>query len=749
MKNIYFLPIWFALQTTFITGSKNRLSRLLAVLLFSSASINFYGQSTIQGKVTDKKGVPVAFANVFLKSTMEGTSSDTLGLFSFTTAATDSQVVVVALVGYSELTQLLVLKNEAYQLNFKLREADNTLNEIVINAGTMDATNERAVAVLRPLDIVTTAGAMNMGLAGAIQTLPGVQRNGGDQTGLFVRGGDASETSFIVDGLTVQNAFMSGPPGVGQRSRFNPFQFKGTSFSTGGYSARYGQALSSVIDLQTNDLPEKTTLSAGLNFAGVNASGTKLMENSAIEFTGFYLNFSPYYGTAQTNYNFARVPQGTGFSARFVTRLSDKDYFKMGVTYGVMQSGIEIPDPNAPQNTTRFDTRNENLLFNTSYTHFLNEKLRSFTSLSFSNNTDKNQWSAYRQHNNDTRLQGRTELKYYGSGRFSLLGGVEVQQYAYTQYFDTTFLAFDELLSAAYLEAEYKPARWFAVKPGIRGEYSQVIGQANLSPRLSLAFKTGQNSQVSMASGLFYQTPQSNYLLFGYRPGFQQAAHYMANYQWTMSDRTFRLEGYYKSYSQLIREHYSSGTFYTPNPYRFYFNPLPERIDNSGSGYAQGIDLFWRDKALLKNFDYWISYSYVDTRRLYQNYAASSTPDYVSNHNLSIVAKYMIEKIKTNISATYSYASGRPYYDPAASDFFGSKAPDYNNLALTISYVTPIKKMFAVFYFGVDNLTNTKNVLGYRYSPNGQYKSPILPPLYRTFFLGVNLSISPFKKDEL
>jgi len=747
MKAPFFLSIWFALQTTLTRRCYHlRPFHVGFTILFLFFITNSYSQSTLTGKVTDRKGNSIAYAGVFIQNSQDGGMTDTLGLFSFTTKENGNKIITISVVGYEPLQYPITLDNKEYPLEFKLKDAFNTLNEVVINAGTIDANNDRAIAVLRPLDIVTTAGAMSMGLAGAIQTLPGVEHNGGDQTGLFVRGGDASETSFIVDGLTVQNAFLSGPPGVGQRSRFNPFQFKGTSFSTAGYSARYGQALSSVIDLQTNDLPEKTTFSTGLSFAGVNASGSKLINsNNAIEFTGYYLNFSPLYNTAQTNYNFFQPPQGEGFSTRFVSKLSDKDYFKMSLTYGLTQSGTEVPDPNNFQNLVRFNVQNENTLLNTSYTHFITDKLKNYTAVSFSNNTDENQWSGYQQHNNDSRMQGRSELKYYGSDNFNLLGGVEIQRYSYSQHFDTLFKSFDETLSASYLEGEYKPVRWFAIKPGIRAEYSQILARGNLSPRLAFAVKLGANSQISMASGMFYQSPQTQYLLFGYRPDFQEATHYMANYQWTKGDRTFRIEGYYKSYAQLIREY---GSIYTPNPYRFYFNPLPQ-VDNSGNGYAQGIDVFWRDKILIKNFDYWISYSYVDTKRLYQNYLTSATPDYVSNHNLSLVAKYYIEPIRTNISATYSYASGRPYYNPSSPVFFGDRAPDYNNLALTISYITTIKKLFTVFYLAADDITNTKNVLGYRYSFNGQDKSPIVPPLYRTFFIGVNISLSPFKKEEL
>ena len=66
-----------------------------------------------------------------------------------------------------------------------------------------------------------------------------------------MRGGDAVESKTIVDGLLIQNPYDSSVPHIPQRGRFTPFEFEGTVFSTGGYSAQYGQALSSVVDLTT------------------------------------------------------------------------------------------------------------------------------------------------------------------------------------------------------------------------------------------------------------------------------------------------------------------------------------------------------------------------------------------------------------------------------------------------------------------------------------------------------------------
>ena len=93
------------------------------------------------------------------------------------------------------------------------------LDEIVISAGTIEANNERKVTILKPLDIVTIAGG-GADIVNAIQTLPGVQRNGGDQTGLYVRGGDANESVVIIDGITSQNAFFTSVPGISQTEPF-------------------------------------------------------------------------------------------------------------------------------------------------------------------------------------------------------------------------------------------------------------------------------------------------------------------------------------------------------------------------------------------------------------------------------------------------------------------------------------------------------------------------------------------------
>lgn len=710
------------------------------LLLMGLFPIYLIAQTSIEGTVLNQSGKPVPMATIFVKGTTDGAQSNEKGGYKLTTSTTGKQTLVFRGDELEEQTIEVNLNGTPLVQNIKVRQS-RAIEEVVISAGSMSASNDRAVAILDPLDIVTTAGGQG-DIAGAIQTLPGVQRNGGDQTGLMVRGGDVSETSFIIDGLVAQNAFGSSVPGVAQRTRFNPFQFKGTAFSTGGYTARYGQALSSVLDLSTLDLPDQTNINIGANFAGLSLGGSKLMENSAVEFTGYYTNLSPFLLLAKSNVKFFEAPQGFGVSGRYVAKTSTRGMFKTTFNQTYNSSALGISNPAVAGSTMRFGLKNQNTYVNTTFKNFISDKWLYYVGFSLSNNDDDVSWDTLTTTRSDKRVQGRAELVYAQSNRFKLLIGTELQHFQYSQVFDTLRGSFKELLSAGYLEADIIPFRNFAIKPGVRAEYSKLLGKGNISPRLAMAIKMSKVSQISLASGYFYQLVSANYLMQGYRPNFQEALHLMANYQIIAKNRIFRLEGYYKSYAQLVQEH---GVAYTPNSFRFNYG----MVDNGGSGYAQGIDVFWRDKKSIKNFDYWISYSYIDTKRLYQNYVSKVTPDYVSNHNLNIVMKYFSTKLQTSFSATYSYASGRPYYNPSNSRFLGDRSPDYHNLAFTAAYLTTIKKMFTVFYISLDNITNQHNVLGYRYNYDGSQRYEVKPPFYFNLFFGVNLSLKEFNKDEI
>jgi len=202
----------------------------------------------IVGTVKDEEGNPIIYANVYLKDTFDGTSSDDKGSFAFETYETGIQTLIVSFIGYESFIQEINI-NKNITLDIVLKELITRADEVVITAGSFGASDDEKVIVLDPIDIVTVASSRGE-ISGALEALPGTQPQA-DKEGIYVRGGDASEAKQIVDGMLIQNPYFSDVPDIPQRGRFEPFDFQGTAFSQGGYSAQYGQALSAIVDLKT------------------------------------------------------------------------------------------------------------------------------------------------------------------------------------------------------------------------------------------------------------------------------------------------------------------------------------------------------------------------------------------------------------------------------------------------------------------------------------------------------------------
>ena len=247
-------------------------------------------QVKISGRVTDNKNKVLAGASITLKNTYDGATSDSSGMYSFITTEKGIQILEVSITGYNLFTQIITIAGEPLGQNISLKEQITELKAVVISAGSFEASDKSKGAVLNSIDIVTTPSA-NGDVTSAFKSLPGTQQVG-ESEGLFVRGGTATESKIYMDGNLVNNFFYSSTPGIATRGRFNPFLFKGTVFSTGGYSALYGQALSSALILESTDLPERTQADLGISVLGVGGGIQHLAKNkkSSWGVSGNYTN---------------------------------------------------------------------------------------------------------------------------------------------------------------------------------------------------------------------------------------------------------------------------------------------------------------------------------------------------------------------------------------------------------------------------------------------------------------------------
>ncbi|MGZ8904041.1 MAG: hypothetical protein ACXW0H_10875, partial [Methylobacter sp.] len=261
-----------------------------------------------------------------------------------------------------------------------------------------------------------------------------------------------------------------------------------------------------------------------------------------------------------------------------------------------------------------------------------------------------------------------------------------------------------------------------------RLEYNNLTGDLSIDPRIALAYKVDKYGQVSLAYGNFRQAPASKFVMMNRRLQSEQARHIILNYQRIQNNRTFRVETFYKKYEDLVKS--------TENKY-----------NNSGTGDAKGFEIFWRDNESIRRLDYWVSYSFLDTKRNYLNYPYQVTPTFASKHNFSIVGKYFIQAWKSQVGATWSYTSGRPYNNPNEETFNGSKTPYYQDLSFNWSY---LPKAWLIMYFSCTNILGRDNIFGYEYSgnlnENGAYNGrPVRQPAPRFVFLGIFITISKDK----
>ena len=705
------------------------------ILFFSLNAV--ISQTSVSGVVTDEANTPIPGANVYLDGTYDGGSTDLNGKFEFETSETGVQTLIVSFLSFESYTLTKDVKDLS-GVTIKLKEDINSLGSVILNAGTFSAGDNSEAAVLTPLDIVTTAGAAG-DYIGAFQTLPGTSTVAEDGR-LFVRGGDANETNIYIDGLQVFQPFSPSANNLPTRGRFSPFLFKGTNFSTGGYSAEYGNALSSVLLLNTIDEPEEEKTEFQFINVGLGGGNTQKWGKNSFSFNAFYLNLKPYQNIVDQRVDWIKPYESISGESVY------RHQFESGllkVYGGFTYSDFELnqQDINVPQGIN-FYLKNKNLYLNSSYQGDLGNDWSITSGISFANDNNAIAIENMDVDSADNSFHLKLKFRKRYSNRFKINYGAEqyltnYQEDASSPDFETFESDYTSNTTAVFTEANIFLSKKFAFQTGIRGSYNSLIQDYKISPRASLAYKISENSQLSLAYGDFYQLPGQSVLKYETELEQEKSSHYIANYLYQKNGRMFRAETYYKTYKDLIK--YSTET---PQ-----FDSL---FNNSGEGYAAGLDLFWRDNKSLKNLEYWVTYSYLDTKRDYQNFEEKATPNFAAAHNLSVVGKYFKEEWKSMISATYNFASGRPYDNPNTTEFLAEKTKNFNSLNLSWAYLISPQK---ILYVSASNVLGADNIFNYQYSNTpdmtGQFsRRAIRQPADRFFIIGFFWTISDNKNDN-
>jgi len=713
---------------------KTTATKTILTIIFLLTAYFAFSQITISGKVVSKNEEPIPGVNIYLENTYDGASSDAEGNFIFHTSETGIKNLLATFIGYKSWQKEVDLSiNIAVYI--VLEESVNALDAVTITAGSFTADDESRASVMKPLDVYTTPSA-NGDVMAAIRTMPGTQA-ASDDGRLLVRGGDSYETQTYIDGLVAAKPYYSKTPDVATRGRFAPSLFSGVQFNTGGYSAEYGQALSSVLVLNSNDLAENDVTGLSVMSIGTEVNNTNRWDRSSLTLSGSYMNFVPYDKLFNSSIDWEKPVEAVNGSVIYRLKPTSSGIFKAYVTTDYGDLSYNVPAGNKGE-LMQISNRGTTVYSNLFYRDCFSEKscYRIGVSSTYQNNI-----IGINVDDLDTQelnIETRFTMVHDVSDGVKVTWGANETFNRYNQDYaesegETYSTDFKDHLIGAFAETEIKFTKNLAIRPGIRTEYSSVINKWNLAPRFALALKTGEEAQLSGAFGFYHQTPQADYLKLNSNLDYEKATHYILSYQFgKASERLFRAEAYYKTYEDLITYDYGE-------------MGLPANIENHGNGYAGGVDIFWRDQKSIKGFDYWITYSYIDTKRKYKYYPEKATPDFISDHTFSLVGKYWLNKINTQVGASFTMASGRPYNDPNSSVFNGERTEMYSDLSLNFSHIFYVGNQYSVLYCSVNNVLGNDSVLSYRPSgiadAQGNYTLiPVKRDLKRMVFIGLFLN---------
>ncbi|MDR1005096.1 MAG: TonB-dependent receptor [Prevotellaceae bacterium] len=218
----------------------------------------------IGGVVTDEEGAPIELATVRLEGTLTGTASDLKGRYSLKFERRDSVTVVFSMLGYQTRRRTLVRPQGNIRLDITLPSLHFELGEVSVTE------RRRQTGSMQQIDAASgklMTDASGSRIEALIGTQAGVSNNNELSAQYNVRGGSFDENLVYVNGIEIYRPLLIRSAEQEGLSFVNPDMVQSIAFSTGGYEAKYGDRMSSVLDI-TYRKPERTEATASVSLLG-------------------------------------------------------------------------------------------------------------------------------------------------------------------------------------------------------------------------------------------------------------------------------------------------------------------------------------------------------------------------------------------------------------------------------------------------------------------------------------------------
>lgn len=643
-----------------------------------------------------------------------GTSANDYGFYSIN-LPTGSYKVYFHFTGFKPEARLVTI-TENLELTVYLQEESSDLNEVVVNAETIErvSSSEKISVVEIPVqtikDIPTLMGEKDV--LKTLQLLPGVQSGGEGQSGVYVRGGGPDQNLVILDDATLYNVSHL----FGFFSLFNGDALKSVELTKGGFPASYGGRLSSVIDMKMREgNREKYTGEYGIGLIssrgvfegpipGTNNKGSFLVSarRTYIDILAQPFILAATGGDVLTGYFFQ------DFNAKLNYELSSKDKLYLSGYFGKDKFYLR---ERAAFNTDEVQLRTNlgwgNATGTMRWNHQFNDKLFSNVSLIFSRynfgiNLEEKQRGSRESEVElrfDSRIRDITQkidFDYFYNNNHKLKFGFQNIFHRFTpnaiviegddfeDFEDNNLTISTE--GAFYAQDIWRISKRLKANVGLRLSYYGHEGEffAKPEPRLSAnykidgstSFKVGyslMNQYVHLLSNSGVGLPTDLWVPATRRIEPQQSVQYAAGLAKDFAKGKFAasIEGYYKDMNDIIAFQEGASFFALEVEGEFDVTDWQDLV-TVGNGKSYGVEFFLQKKT--GNFNGWIGYTLSKTTHQFDelNNGKEFFPRFDRRHDISIVLIYKFND-HLKLSTTWVYGTGNSITVPTAN----IARPDY------------------------------------------------------------------------
>jgi ferric enterobactin receptor len=692
-----------------------KLSFLIPVLLSivaTSYAVCAQDTRTIRGVVQDSlSGETLPYANVMVLGYRIGAATNFDGRFTLLNVPTDSLTLRVSYLGHEPVELSVQASNDPLFLEIRLRRRAIELDEIVVEAGrNIDVVRGISQVAISPQQVAVLPTIGEVDVFRALQLLPGIAATG-DGAGLYIRGGTPDQNLILFDGMTMYHVDHF----FGLFSAFNADAIKDVRVYTGGFPAKYGGRVSSVLELSGKDGDnQRIRASAGVNLLSARAVVEGPLGNKASWLIAGRRSYTDIIKTSLYNNLFdfrtgesgptPGLPGGPGrqiiqaqpdfyfydFNGKLSYRPTRRDLMSISFYTGVDQldqsssgfgasgSGTTVTGQER-KHTTDWGNRGASGRWFREWNHHLSSDLLVAASRYFSDEISLRGNLGRQEENIVDNLSARLDFELRATQELTFDFGTWWTENSVSYQFarkadDTVSLAVDRAtegrLAGGYGQGTVTLKDRFDLTAGLRATNYDLTGNVYWEPRASLNYRLTDRFSLKGAWGFYHQfvtRVENEDVLEGSRDFWLLAdeelltvasEHRILGASYEGNHFLFNVEVYEKTFENL--------TLFST---RYRRDPIadPGEFFLNGDGRARGLEIL--AQKLTGSLTGWVSYILARVTHWFPEVddGVRFPANHDQTHTFKAVGTYNIGKWQ--FTSSWVFGSGRPYTAPMSQYF--------------------------------------------------------------------------------